>query len=168
MLTRCHHFWLCTGIDSWSPRTEAVQSSACPAWPFGNNRATRQVEDIANFIPSLMLTNKPITIFVADQGGCIRLSVMCSLIERERSGPRLLTAYWLNGSIIHESAGYFPLGTLKIIPKDPVNLVIELVVMGLPTADRASSGMCQWSEDTHGTCTDGRTITFSLGMVGAG
>lgn len=152
MLTRCHHFWLCTGIDSWSPRTEAVQPSTCPAWPFSNNRATRQIEDISDFIPSLVLTDKPIAIFVADQSGCIQSSVMCSSKQRHGNESRLLTAYWLNGPIIHIASGHLPLGTWKIVPKDPVDLVIELVVVTLPTAHRASSGMCQLRECTHGAC----------------
>lgn len=68
-LTRCDHFWLCPGIDSGPPRTVAVQPSACPTRPLGSNRAACQVKDIADLISGLMLTDKPITIFVADQGG---------------------------------------------------------------------------------------------------
>lgn len=82
-----------------------------------------------------MLTNKPITVFVADQGGCIRLSEMCSLIQRGSSRTRPLTAYRLDGTIVHNSSRYFPLGTFKIVPKDPIDLVVELVVVRLPTAN---------------------------------
>lgn len=64
-------------------------------------------------------------------------------MERERSGPRLLTAYRLNFPVVHGSGGHFPLSTFEIVPKDPVNFVIEFVVVRLPTAHIASSAMCQ-------------------------
>lgn len=74
------------------------------------------------------------------------MSAMRTLVQRGRSRARPLTAYRLDGPVIHNSSRDFPLGTFKIVPKDPVDLVVELVVVRLPTTGRASSGIRQLSK----------------------
>lgn len=85
-LTRGRYFWLQTAVDGQTPRGEKVNGS-CNGLGVdsrdGDSLATVGDEIKVNGVSQLILLDKPITIFMTDQGDCLQSVSKAMLAKTE-------------------------------------------------------------------------------------